>query len=565
MNLSLGALLTLTLLQIGCASEPPAAAPGPPAADIVFYGEHILTLDESTRGATAVAVRGDSIVSVGTRPEVAALVGSDTRVVELGERALVPGFMDAHGHLALVMMEIDFVNVSSHIVALLKDRIEERDLAPGEWVIGFGYDDSLVAEGRHPTRDDLDRVSTEHPILLLHVSHHLSAANSAALAASGIGPDSEDPPGGVIRRRPGTNEPNGVLEETATHALFGAMPRDTDPAAFATSLARAVDYHASFGITTIQDGASDPNFLKAVRAVAAQAPLAVDVAAFPTANAMPLEAPVEDAGYSREYVNGLRVAGVKFVLDGSPQGRTAWLTEPYDEGPPGAPADYVAYPIADTDHYRAKVGQFIQAGIPVIVHANGDAAVDMMMDGVEQAIGDERPDHRSVTIHAQVTRPDQLDRMKDLGVIPSFFSAHTFFWGDWHRESFGDKRASHTSPLGGALRRDLPFTIHNDAPVVPPHVLRLIEIAVERRTRSGYLLGPDQRVSVEQALHAVTLGTAYAYFEEDQKGSITPGKRADLVILGQDPREVPSSEISEIEVVETLARGRSVFRSVSSR
>jgi predicted amidohydrolase YtcJ len=250
--------------------------------------------------------------------------------------------MDAHGHLALVMMEIDFVNVSSppvgpverieDIVALLKERIEERDLAPGEWVIGFGYDDSLVAEGRHPTRDDLDRVSTEHPILLLHVSHHLSAANSAALAASGIGPDSEDPPGGVIRRRPGTNEPNGVLEETATHALFGAMPRDTDPAAFATSLARAVDYHASFGITTIQDGASDPNFLKAVRAVAAQAPLAVDVAAFPTANAMPLEAPVEDAGYSREYVNGLRVAGVKFVLDGSPQGRTAWLTEPYDEG-----------------------------------------------------------------------------------------------------------------------------------------------------------------------------------------------------------------------------------------
>jgi predicted amidohydrolase YtcJ len=476
MQLCVRALLALTLLQIGCGSGPPAATPPPPPADIVFYGEHILTVDDATRGATAVAVRGNRIVSVGTRSEVEALVGSETRVVELGDRALVPGFMDAHGHLALVMMEIDFVNVSSppvgpvermdDIVALLKQRIEERDLAPGEWVIGFGYDDSLVAEERHPTRDDLDRVSTEHPILLLHVSHHLSAANSAALAASGIGPDSEDPPGGVIRRRPGTNVPNGVLEETAAHALFGAMPRDDDPAAFATSLARAIDYHASFGITTIQDGASDPNFLQAVRAVAAQAPLAVDVAAFPTANAMPLEAPVLDAGYSREYVDGLRVAGVKFVLDGSPQGRTAWLTEAYDEGPPGAPADYVAYPIADTDHYRAKVAQFIRAEIPVIVHANGDAAVDMMMDGVAQAIGDERPDHRSVTIHAQVTRPDQLDRMKDLGVIPSFFSAHTFFWGDWHRRSFGDERASHTSPLGGALRRDLPFTIHNDAPWV---------------------------------------------------------------------------------------------------
>ena len=276
-----------------------------------------------------------------------------------------------------------------------------------------------------------------------------------------------------------------MLEETAAHGLFGQLPRPDDPSAFAASLTRAIDYHASFGITTIQDGASDPNFLQGVRASAARSALAVDVAAYPTANAMPLDAAVSEVGYSREYVNGLRVAGVKFVLDGSPQGRTAWLTEPYSEGPPGAPADYVAYPTTDTDHYRAKVAQFIEAGIPVIVHSNGDAAIDLMLDGVAQAIGNERPDHRSVTIHAQLTRPDQLDRMKQLGVVPSFFAAHTFFWGDWHRRSFGDVRASHISPTGGALERSLPYTIHNDAPVVPPHVMRLIEIAVERRTRAG--------------------------------------------------------------------------------
>jgi predicted amidohydrolase YtcJ len=552
---------------LSCAS--PNAPPLEPA-DIVFYGEHILTVDDATRDARAVAVLGDRIVSVGKRDEIARRVGPATRVIELGDHALIPGFIDAHGHLALVSMEIDFLNVSSppvgpveridDIVSLLKQRIEKGDLATGEWVVGFGYDDSLLEEIRHPTRDDLDLASTEHPIVLLHVSHHLATANSAALAAIGLGPESEEPSGGVIRRRAGSREPNGVLEETAAHVLLGGIPRNDDPATFVKSVTDAIDYHASFGITTIQDGASDPNFLQGLRAVAKHAPLAVDVAAFPTAMTMAFDAPVEDLGFSREYVNGLRVAGVKFVLDGSPQGRTAWMREPYTEGPPGAAADYVAYPITDPAHYRAKVKQFIAAGIPVIAHANGDAAIDLMMDGIEGAIGDERPDHRSVTIHAQLTRPDQLDRMKDLGIVPSFFAAHTFFWGDWHRKSFGDERASHISPMGGAIRRGVPFSIHNDAPVVPPHMLRLIEIAVERRTRVGYLLGPDQRLSVEQALHAVTQGAAYAYFEEDEKGSITPGKRADLVVLGRDPRGVPPSEISEIEIVETLARGRSVYR-----
>lgn len=188
-----------------------------------------------------------------------------------------------------------------------------------------------------------------------------------------------------------------------------------------------------------------------------------------------------------------------------------------------------------------------------------------MIEGVAQglealrAAGRPRPDHRSVAIHAQLVRPDQLDAMKDLGIIPSFFAAHPFFWGDWHRQTFGDERALRISPLRSALDRGLRFTIHNDAPIVPPDVLRLVEIAVRRETRSGFVLGAAERIPVEAALRAVTRDAAYQYFEEDRKGSLAPGKRADLVVLAADPRRVPTDAIGEIAVLETISRGRTVY------
>ena len=252
---------------------------------------------------------------------------------------------------------------------------------------------------------------------------------------------------------------------------------------------------------------------------------------------------------------------MKFVLDGSPQGRTAWLTQPYAEGPDNAPDDYVAYPSYDIETYKRQVAGLIGRGVPVLVHANGDAAIDAMIEGVAGAVdADALPDHRSVIIHAQLTRPDQLPLVKALGIVPSYYAAHPFFWGDWHRRSFGEERAAFISPTQATLEQGIPFTIHNDAPVVPPDMMRLIHIAVNRTTRSGQVLGPDQRLSASQALHAVTLGAAYQYFEERTKGSITPGKRADLVILGENPLTADPATLADIPVLETIARGKSVFR-----
>ena len=525
-------------------------------------------MDPARPQVEAVAVRGETIVAAGTRPEATALRGEATRVVDLGDRALLPGFIDAHGHFLAVGRGLDALSLHpppvgdvsdiDDIVDRIRTWIAERNIAPGGLVPGRGYDDSLLAERRHPTRDDLDRASTEHRIVLTHVSGHLRAANSAALAAAGVTAETPNPPGGHIRRRAGSREPDGVLEERAGGLVGGGLlasaPGDTDATA-----RRAIEVYLRYGTTTIQDGATGPETVAALRAAARRRPFDADVAAFPWFRTL------EDAErtvHEARYRGGFRVAGVKFSLDGSPQGRTAWVTEPYDEGPPGAPPDYRAYGTLAPDLYKAGAARLIERGVPIIVHANGDAAIDLMLDGVAEAVAgtDPVPDHRAVIIHAQLMRADQLDRAAALRVVPSFFSAHAFFWGDWHVRSFGAARGSNVSPARWAVERGVRFTMHNDAPIVPPDIMRLVSIAVNRTTRSNRVLGPEQRLTVREALHAVTLGAAYQYFEEDAKGSITAGKQADLVVLERNPLTADPRELEHIRVVETFSRGRSVFR-----
>jgi predicted amidohydrolase YtcJ len=223
--------------------------------------------------------------------------------------------------------------------------------------------------------------------------------------------------------------------------------------------------------------------------------------------------------------------------------------------------DYVAYPSYEPDAYRRRIDRLLERGVPVLAHANGDEAIELMIDGIGDALeGETIPDHRSVVIHAQLIRADQLDRVSELGIIPSYYSAHPFFWGDWHRLSFGNERASFISPVRATINRGIPFTIHNDSPIVPPDIMRLVSITVNRETRSGYILGPEQRATVLEALYAITQGAAYQYFEEDEKGSITSGKRADLVILAANPLTVDPAELANIVIEETYARGKSVFK-----
>ena len=350
------------------------------------------------------------------------------------------------------------------------------------------------------------------------------------------------------------------MEETAAFIFNGAQLSASDSEETADAIRRAAQHQASFGITTLQDGGSSSANIAMFRAAAENQPFLQDIVAFPVGNHLE-EAVLDEIDFDKHYRGGFRIGGVKFILDGSPQGRTAYLSEPYTAGPPGADKNYRAYPSYPAADYDVRIARLLQRGVPVLAHANGDAAIDVMIDGVAKALqGKPLPDHRTVIIHAQLTREDQLHQIKALGLVPSYFSAHTFFWGDWHRQSFGDDRAGFISPVGRTAELGIPFTVHNDAPVVPPNVMRLLWATVNRETRSGFILGPDQRATPMQALHAVTLGAAYQYFEEDRKGSITPGKQADLVILGTNPITSDPNTIKDIPVLETFSRGRSIYR-----
>lgn len=567
-----GAVLLLSTMLLGACTDEPEAPIGATAtlpdsvADSVYIGEHIISMTGSNPGA--VAVRGDRIVATGSAQQITPLIGESTRVIELGEQALLPGFIDAHGHFSALARTADYVDLSpppvggaesiADIVRALRLAIEQSSIPAGTLVTGFGYDDSLLEERRHPTRFDLDEASTSHPIVIRHVSGHLAVGNSLALADAGISADTPDPAGGIVRRLE-DGAPDGVMEETAMTLLPDAVASLT-PERFAELRRQALQIYAGYGITTIQDSNLPLDYIEMLRQEAASDAYPVDMVAYAMAN--PLSDEVLDSiEVEQNYVNGFRLGGIKFTLDGSPQGRTAWLTEPYEQGPPGAADDYVAYPSYEPSEYLRRIPAIIERGLPALVHVNGDAAIDLMLEGLESiAQQGPLPDHRSVAIHAQLARPDQLDRMRELGVLPSFYAVHPFFWGDWHRLSFGDERASFISPLRAALDRGIPITIHNDSPVVPPDIMRLVSIAVNRETRSGYVLGPDQRVDVMEALHAVTLGAAYQYFEENEKGSLEAGKRADFVILAQDPRIVESEALADIDIVETISRGMTIYR-----
>jgi len=537
-------------------------------ADTIFLGEHIITLDPATREVNAVAVRGDRILAVGLAGDVLRFQDENTRLIDLGEHALLPGFIDAHGHFITQASLLNYANLSpppvgevrtiADLKAALSRHIRDKAIPPGHWVVGFGYDDSLLAELRHPDRNDLDAVTTHHPVFLIHASGHLGVVNSLALEMVNINAGSENPSGGVIRRISGTNEPSGVLEETAAFAVYRALPRPTAEGSLEL-LAEAQKYYASNGITTVQEGGASVEDIKMLVAAGAQGKLFLDVVAYLSWMPVGSEIPsIEDLGV---YSNRFKTGGIKLVLDGSPQGKTAFLSEPYLIPPPGQADDYVGYPAYPDETVAAAVGEVLSRRIPLLAHANGDAAAEQLIDAVKVA-GQLLPvsEMRVVMIHAQTVRDDQLDRMAALGMVPSFFSAHTFFWGDWHRDSvFGPKRAERISPTASALDRGIVFTVHNDAPITPPKPIDLIWSTVNRRTRSGDILGPMQRVSVEEAIKAVTINAAYQYFEEDRKGSITTGKLADLAILSANPLETEALNIRRIEVVETISHGRTVF------
>lgn len=544
------------------------------SATTIYTGGDIITMNIEQPTAESVAVRDGKIIAVGSHASVLAESEGGASLVDLNGGTLLPGFIDAHGHISFTANLLASVNLSSppigsaetvdDIVALLAAAKEKNPAAP--WIVGWGYDDSLLKEQRHPNRNDLDKVSKDIPIFLIHVSGHLSTCNSKCLEKGGITAQTPHPEGGVIQRWPDGNEPSGVLEESASALIQRLLPVPNDQQRMQL-LAAAQRYYASYGITTVQDGATYAPEIALLKNMGEQGQLYLDIVAYEfqhaqnfSSNSAAMQVSNKNA-YSDEYQGHYRVGGRKLMLDGSPQGKTAYLTKPYLHPPHGQDEAYRGYPALPQETLNAYVDNAFANNIPIIAHANGDAAAGQLIEAVTIANNTYgKADRRTVMIHAQTVREDQLDAMQSQGILPSYFASHTFYWGDWHRDSvFGVERASRISPLRTTAERGMVYTTHNDTPVVPPDMMRLLWASVNRVTRSGQVLGEGQRVTPLEGLRAMTINAAYQYFEEGSKGSIEVGKLADFVVLDENPLEVEPLAIKDIVVLETIKEGVRVY------
>ncbi|SKA67045.1 Predicted amidohydrolase YtcJ [Enterovibrio nigricans DSM 22720] len=391
----------------------------------------------------------------------------------------------------------------------------------------------------------------------MHVSGHLASCNTQGLAFIGYDANTPNPDGGVIRRD-ASGDMTGVLEESAIYAILGALPTETKEDAIRKFL-KVQDMFASYGVTTTQEGLATLPAINAMKTMADNDLMKIDLLAY--AKWVDLDEAVKIMPM-KSTTNGFTLAGVKLVGDGSPQGKTAYLSSPYYEPPHSHAYDYHGYPVLTQEEMNHWVDKAYAMNAQVLSHSNGDASADILLNAVERA--DEihgKEDRRTVVIHAQTTRLDQVKRMKENVMIPSFFPAHTYFWGDWHKESvLGPWRASNISPMGWANSNDLMFTIHMDAPVLFPDMMTNMWTAVNRVTRSGETLGEHHKISPYQALEAITINSAYQNFEEASKGTIEVGKRADLVVLDANPLDVDPMTIKDIAVLETIKDGETVFK-----
>ncbi len=535
----------------------------------LYFNGTIITVNENQPTVEAVLIENGKIIKVGSKDEVFELKDSETELVDLEGKTMLPGFIDSHSHITAVAQTLMIVNLSEanskeEFISMLKEYVKNNSPKAGEWVIGFGYDNTKFENEEHPTKFDLDTVTTEVPIFVSHASGHISTTNSKALEALGyVGTDYEVPEGGVVRTVEGSNEPNGVLEE---NACLAPEKRKIIPAPSIETLLKCIkkaqEIYSSYGLTTAQDAGVDENLHQLLSLAAQKNELIMDVVGQAVQH-VTLKLLKNEGTPKREYVNHYKLLGGKTWLDGSPQGKTAWLTKPYYEVPEGESKDYCGYGTQEDKEVTDYFKSLIENNIQVNVHCNGDAAADQFIRCYKKALEEtgSQTNLRPVMVHAQTVREDQLDAMKELGIIPTFFLDHIWFWGDYHYDSvFGPERANRLSPAKSALRRNMNFTLHQDSPVKMPNQILAIHNAVNRQTQSGRILGEDQRLTVMEAIKALTLNAAYQYFEEETKGSIEEGKLADFVILDRNPLEVESSKIKEINVLETIKEGNTIYK-----
>lgn len=538
----------------------------------LFYNGNIITMaSDQEEYVEAIVEENGKIVFVGSQKDAETKYGNSNKI-DLNGKTLLPGFIDPHSHFGMVsntMGQVDLnpkpvgtvVNIDD-ILKKLEAFKEERNIPDGEWIFGWGYDNGQLAEKRHPTKRDIDKVLPNNPVYLQHTSGHMGVANSLALEKLNVNAESKSPEGGNIERFPNSKEPTGLVQETAMYPFVGNMleilAKDQ-----ATYFGATQEYYASNGITTAQDGMTDRNTIRFFQSQADAGKLNIDLVSL--AGYAELDSNVQDSSlHFKKYKNGFKVQGTKIIADGSPQGKTAYFTKPYLTEVPGCQDDCRGLPSLSQETINALFLTAYENENQLFIHCNGDATVDMIVEAHEHAckqLGQALDkDRRTIIIHAQFARPDQLEIFVKYKMEPSFFTNHAFFWGDVHVENLGKERADFLSPMVSAKKLGLKPTNHSDATVTPIDPIFTIWSAVNRVSRSGTIIGEGERTTPYLAIQAITSNAAYELFEENLKGSLSEGKLADFVILDKNPLKVEPMDIKNIQVLETIKEGKTVFK-----
>ena len=523
--------------------------------DLILYNANVITVDASQPRAQAIAIWGDRISAVGTNEEIRALAGVTTKLVDIGGRTIVPGFIDAHSHPAVSgRLHLRQVDADLRSIAAIQAAIRERaaNTPKGEWVLAFKYDDTKTSEGRFLTREDLDAATREHPVYVEHRGGHSAYVNSLALERAGIKEDTPDPAGGVYVRQGGRL--TGRILETGLTAFGRVIPDKYTRADYREGVKLISKMLAKTGVTSVHDAYGDPDDLRAYQDAREAGELLTRVYCLIGYSSIDrfIAAGVR-TGLGDEWV---RVGAMKATCDGSISERTARLSQPYV----GRPNDFGII-VKDYDELYPLAKKAHDAGWQLGIHANGDVGIDIVLRIYEQLQKESpRVDPRFRIEHCTVINDDLVRRIAKLGVIPNPFSTYVYFHGEKMRE-YGAERLNSMFAVRSFLDAGVRVTQTSDYPPGPFEPMMALQSSVTRTDMRGTVWGPKQKVTVEEALRVGTLNGAYASFEEHQKGSLTPGKLADLVVLGRDPiRENPSTLIT-IPVERTMVGGRWVYES----
>jgi predicted amidohydrolase YtcJ len=547
-------------------------------ADLVITGGRIITVNARDEVTEAVAVHGGRIVAVGRTADIDPLIGPRTEVIRLRGQTVVPGFIDPHNHFMLYgqwLKGVDAKWPANKRVGDILTRVREKaaTLAAGQWVVGFGVEDTALEERRFPTREELDAAAPAHPVFLKHRSGHAAVANSLALAAARIDEASPAPAGGHMDRDPATGRLNGVLREKSATTLIEALLPKATKDEMKEGVIAAGKLYASAGITSVHDAGADarPETYRAYQEAVQEGRLKQRVYAMIwgwPGDHMYLD---RDLGLRTGFGDErLRLGPVKLFCDGSIQVFTCAFYEPYITLDTDSSRKHPRGVLTMTpNELNTMVVDAHERGFQVAIHAQGDYGIDVALDAIEYAMWKSpRPDPRHRIEHCQCVTDAGLARMKRLGVIGSFYPHHSWYWADRHISTFiGEERARRMNPMKSAMRAGVVTVGHSDAPIAAigdpmfgAEPLFGIWCAVNRTTRAGKVIGPEERLTPLEGIRAFTINAAYASFEESIKGSIEPGKLADFAILDNDPCAVEPWAIRDIKVERTIIGGESVFQ-----